>query len=59
VALPAREAAAYVRACAEKGAGAAAASIVGVVEAAGPLSLRVVKTAGRSAEEPAAAAAAR
>ena len=57
VALPASEAAAYVRACAAKG--AAAASVVGVVEAAGPLSLRVVKAAGRSMEEPAAAAAAR
>lgn len=59
VALPASEAAAYVRACAEKGAGAAAASVVGVVRAAGPLSLRVLKAAGRSMEEPAAAAAAR
>ncbi len=56
VALPASEAAAYVRACAAKG--AVAASVIGVVEAAGPLSLRVVKTAGRLVEEPAAAAAA-
>ena len=57
VALPASDAAAYARACAAKGASAAA--VVGSVRAAGPLSLRVVRTAPLSMEAPAAAAASR
>ena len=45
VALPASEAAAYAEACAARGANAA--RIVGVVQPAGPLPLRVVKSAQR------------
>jgi selenide,water dikinase len=45
VALPASEAAAYAEACAARGANAA--RIVGVVQPAGPLPLRVVKAAQR------------